>query len=172
MTKQIKIGLIAASAAVVLAAVLTAANKGTTATEVRDTKPDGSIKVTDGEKARYKEMIGNDMNIKKAVLILFDTDMECREFITKYGDAEKPQDSGLGMVPYMENGYYNIVGKTELEAAFNALADGEYTKEPVKYSGMFCYMKRLSEDKPLEDNKTLEELIRRDKLQKEESEVK
>lgn len=166
MTKQIKIGLIAASAAVVLAAVLTAANKGTTATEVRDTKPDGSIKVTDGEKAWYKEMIGNDMNIKKAVLILFDTDMECREFITKYGDAEKPQDSGLGMVPYMENGYYNIVGKAELEAVFDSLPDGGYSKEPVAFSGMFCYLKRISEEKPLEDSKTLEDIIRRDKSQK------
>ena len=167
MTKQIKIGIAALSAAVILAGALTAVSRANRSAEVREAKTDGNIKVTDEEKAQYREMIGDAMNIKKAVLILFDTDMECREFIAKYGDADKPYEAGIGMVPYMENGCYNIVGKPELESAFDSLADGEYSKEPVIYSGMFCYLKRIGEEKPLDDGKTLEEIIRRDKSQKE-----
>lgn len=170
MKKQMKCGIAAAAIFMAAAAVFVGCIK-LNKPEIGEVKAAGNIKVTDEEKAQYKNMIGSSMNVKKAVLILFDTDMECREFIEKHGAEKLPQEAGVGMVPYMENGYYNIVGKAELEAAFDALADGEYTKEPVKYSGMFCYMKRLSEDKPLEDNKTLEELIRRDKLQKEESGV-
>ena len=125
------------------------------------------IEVTDAEIEEYKNMIGTDMDIKKSVFILFESEEECRNFIETHGADEHPEQAGLGIVPLMENGYYNIVGKEGLEEVFNTLADGEYSKEPVLYSNMFCYLKRIGIDSPTADKGKLIDMIRNDKMQKE-----
>lgn len=110
-----------------------------------------TLSVTAKEVEEYKEQMGENMNIKQSILILFDTQMEAKEFIDKYGNSENPESVGLGAVPYMEDGYYNIVGKPGLEEAFDTLADGEYSKAPIEYSGMYCYLKRLGVKTPTDD---------------------
>lgn len=125
------------------------------------------IEVSDKEMQEYRNMIGSDMDIKKAVLILFESEEECRSFIDAHGNEEHPEQSGIGIVPLMEDGYYNIVGKTNLEEVFDNLADGDYTKEPVLYSNMFCYLKRIGIDSPTNNNEYLKEIIQNDKMQKE-----
>ena len=123
------------------------------------------IEVTEEEIEAYKTMIGSDMDIKKSVFILFETEEECRNFIETHGADEHPEQAGVGIVPLMENGYYNIVGKTVLEEVFDGLADGDYAREPVLYGNMFCYLKRIGIDSP-----TIEEvksIIQNDKMQEE-----
>ena len=119
--------------------------------------------VTQEEIQKYKEMIGDGMDIKKSVLILFDTYDECRSFINKFGAEDNPQMHGQGTVAYMPDGYYNIVGKSILEECFDNLSDGEYTTEPVEYSGMYCYLKRLGVESPVDDEEELKNIILNDK---------
>lgn len=123
------------------------------------------IEVSNEEIQLYRERIGSDMDIKKAVFILFNTEDECRSFIAEHGADENPLDSGIGIVPLMQDGYYNIVGKGSLEAVFDSLQDGEYTTEPIAYSNLYCYMKRIGIESPTEDDEKLKELIRHDKYQ-------
>ena len=65
----------------------------------------------------------------------------------------------------MENGYYNIVGKHSIEEAFDSLADGEYSKEPIIYSNMYCYLKRIGIESPVNDDEALKELIQNERYQ-------
>lgn len=123
------------------------------------------IQVSEEEIQKYKEMIGNGMDIKKSVLILFDTYDECQSFIDEFGAEDNPQSQGKGTVAYMPNGYYNIVGKSILEECFDSLSDGEYTKEPIEYSGMFCYLKRIGIETPIDDEEELRNIIQNDKSQ-------
>lgn len=126
-------------------------------------EPDEDITVTEEEKAEYRRMIGTSMDEKRAILILFNTKEECLDFIEKYGRDDKPEESGEGIVPLMENGYYNITGKTALETVFDALKDGEGTRTPIPYSDMFCYIKRIGIVSPLADDAQLTRLIRQEK---------
>ena len=121
--------------------------------------------VTESEIEKYKNMIGNNMDIKKAVLILFDSYDECKSFIAEHGGKDNPHEQGVGTVPYMPEGYYNIVGKSKLEEFFDAVHDGEYTKEPLEYSGMFCYMKRICVDSIIDNEEELKKLIIQDREQ-------
>lgn len=123
------------------------------------------IKVTKAEMKEYRERIGTDMDVKKAYLILFEDEENCRKFIDSHGADENPTEAGEGIIPFMENGYYNIVGKQSLEESFDLLKDGEYSKEPVIYSNMFCYLKRIGIDSPVKDDKALKELIQNEKYQ-------
>lgn len=123
--------------------------------------------VSKEEMLQYREMIGDSMDVKKAVFILFNEEAECKTFIDEHGSDKEPQMVGKGIIPLMENGYYNIVGKPVVEEAFNKLKDGEYLKEPLVYSGMYCYLKRLGIESPLDDDTKLKEFIRQDKLQRE-----
>ena len=107
--------------------------------------------VTEEDIDEYRKSIGDDLNIKKAIVIFFDTKMEADEFIKNHGGDAEPQNAGIGAVPYMENGYYNIVGKPVLEDEYDKLSDGEYKKEPIEYSGVWCYLKRLEVQKPTDD---------------------
>lgn len=116
--------------------------------------------VTAEEKKSYRDMIGNGMDIRKAILVMFDNEEECKNFILQHGADKHPEDCGLGKVPLMEDGYFNIGGKQELEDAFDNLSDGEYSGEPIMYSGMYCYLKRVELYSPLKNDKDLEELIR------------
>jgi len=119
--------------------------------------------VTAEEKESYRNMIGNGMDIRKAILVMFESEEECKEFIAKHGADKHPEDCGLGKVPLMEEGYYNIGGKQELEDAFDNLSDGEYSGEPIMYSGMYCYLKRVELYSPLKNDKDLENLIRNER---------
>jgi len=125
-----------------------------------------NIEVTEAEMQEYRERIGTDMDIKKSYLILFEDDESCREFIESHGAADDPTALGIGIIPLMEDGYYNIVGKQSLEDAFDLLGDGEYSKEPVIYSDMYCYLKRICIESPIKDDAALKELIRNDKYHK------
>lgn len=123
------------------------------------------ITVTPEEMQQYRERIGTDLDIKKAVFILFETEEECRRFIETHGADEKPEQAGVGIVPLMEDGYYNIVGKSALEDVFDTLSDGEYAKEPIAYSNLFCYLKRIGIDSPAKDDTSLKKFIENEKMQ-------
>ena len=57
----------------------------------------------------------------------------------------------------------SIIAK--LEEAFDEMSDGEYTKEPIQYSGMYCYLKHLGVDSIIENEEELKKLIIQDKEQ-------
>ena len=123
------------------------------------------ITVTDEDIREYRERIGTDMDIKKAYLILFKNKEECLYFIENHGADENPTSVGLGTVPLMEDGYYNIVGKEILEEHFDKLQDGEYSKTPIVYSNMYCYLKRICVDSLVNNDKALKTLIQNEKYQ-------
>ena len=123
------------------------------------------IEITAEDMRQYRERIGRDMDIKKAYLILFEDEASCRSFIETHGADQNPTAAGIGIIPMMENGYYNIVGKHTIEEAFDALADGEYSKEPVVYSNMYCYLKRIGIESPVNDDEALKELIQNERYQ-------
>ena len=143
--------------------VLWVCNRPTTKQAVADNIED--IKVTAEEMKEYRERIGTDMDIKKAYLILFDNEESCREFIEAHGADEDPTAEGLGIIPLMEDGYYNIVGKQSLEDAFDLMDDGDYSKNPIIYSNMYCYLKRIGVESLLNDDKLLKEFIQNEKYQ-------
>ena len=135
-----------------------------------------NITVTDKEISDYRDMIGNTMDTKKAVLILFNTADECQSFIDENGSKDKPETLNLGVLPLMETDndgqkYYNVVGNDMLETAFDSLKDGEYTKAPVEFAGVYCYLKRIGIDSPMQSSEEIKELIKSEKahelLQKE-----
>ena len=128
---------------------------------------DTKIEVTEKEISEFREMIGDSMDIKKAIFILFEDEAECKAFISEHGNDKEPEKAGKGTIPLMENGYYNIVGKPIVEETFDKLKDGEYTKEPFEYSGMYCYLKRIGIESPLDDDNKVKELIISGKEQKE-----
>lgn len=128
-------------------------------------KEPSEIEVTSEEMALYRERIGTDMDIKKAILIMFETEEECTAFISEHGKDEDPLAAGKGIVPLMESGYYNIVGKSGIEEAFDALADGEYSQTPIQYSNLFCYLKRIGVDSVVNNDKELKELIQNERYQ-------
>lgn len=117
------------------------------------------IEITEADMKEYRERIGRDMDIKKAYLILFEDEASCRTFIEEHGADHNPTAADIGIIPMMEDGYYNIVGKHTIEEAFDLLADGEYSKEPIVYSNMFCYLKRIGIESPVNDDEALKELI-------------
>ena len=123
------------------------------------------IGITAEDMREYRERIGTDMDIKKAYLILFEDEQSCRSFIEEHGEDQNPTAAGIGIIPMMENGYYNIVGKRTIEEAFDSLKDGEYSKEPIIYSNMYCYLKRIGIDSPVNDDEALKELIQNERYQ-------
>ena len=123
------------------------------------------IGITAEDMREYRERIGRDMDTKKSYLILFEDEESCRKFIEEHGADQNPTAAGIGIIPMMENGYYNIVGKHSLEEAFDLLADGEYSREPVMYSNMYCYLKRIGVESPVDDDDALKELIQNERYQ-------
>lgn len=123
------------------------------------------IEITAEDMRQYRERIGRDMDIKKAYLILFEDEASCRSFIETHGADQNPTAAGIGIIPMMEKGYYNIVGKQTIEDAFDSLADGEYSKEPIIYSNMYCYLKRIGIESPVNDDEALKELIQNERYQ-------
>lgn len=120
--------------------------------------------VTEEDIDEYRKSIGDDLNIKKAIVIFFDTKMEADEFIKNHGGDAEPQNAGIGAVPYMEEGFYNISGKPILEDVYDKMSDGEYTKEPVQYSGVWCYLKRLEVQKPTDEE--IKDIIKQEQAAK------
>lgn len=114
----------------------------------------------------YREMIGTSMDVKRAELVMFNTEQECREFIAEHGGAPHPASLGIGIVPMMEEAedgaYYNVVGNALLEQIYDGLQDGAYTTEPFELSGMFCYLKRIGNYSPLTDE-YIRELIKNER---------
>ena len=129
-----------------------------------------NIEVSESEIQQYKEMIGTSMDVKKSILILFDTYDECKNFIEEHGAKENPHEQGKGTIPYMPDGFYNIVGKSKLEEVFDMSADGDYNKEPIEYSGMYCYLKRIGVDSVIENEEELKKLIVEDRKQSRQNE--
>ena len=159
-TKVIIIG------ALIVAATVTAIICGTSGRH-NGKEAETKIEVTEEEMSQYRKMIGDSMDIKKAVFILFENEEECKSFIAEHGGDKEPQMAGKGTIPLMENGYYNIVGKPAIEEAFDKLKDGDYSKEPVVYSGLYCYLKRIGIESPIDDDEKLREIIIKEKTQKE-----
>lgn len=158
--EKIALGVVIGLFAILVALIVAVKVTGGTV----ENKP--QVEVSQSEIQKYKNMIGNNMDIKKSILILFDTYDECKNFIIEHGAKENPHEqSGSGAVAYMSDGYYNIVGKSKLEEAFDKMSDGEYTKEPIQYSGMYCYLKRLGVDSIIENEEELKKLIIQDKEQ-------
>lgn len=163
--EKIALGVVIGLFAILVAIIVAVKVTGGTA----ENKP--QVEVSQSEIQKYKNMIGNNMDVKKSILILFDTYDECKNFIIEYGTKDNPHEQGGGgAVAYMPDGYYNIVGKSKLEEAFDAMSDGEYTKEPILYSGMYCYLKRLGIDSIIENEEELKKLIIEDKKQSRQSE--
>ena len=123
--------------------------------------------VTDEELAEYRKNIGNSMDVKKSVLIIFNTVEECKTFIEEYGPKEDLLSLGKGIVPQLqgENGeqYYNVVGNTTFEQLFDSMKDGEYLKTPVEFGGAYCYFKRLENYSILNNDKDLKAFIASEK---------
>ena len=151
-TKAIIVG------ALIVVATVTAIVCGTTGRH-NGKESKTNVEVTEDDIAQYREMIGDSMDIKKAIFILFEDEAECKSFISEHGSDKEPEKAGKGTIPLMENGYYNIVGKPIVEETFDKLKDGEYTKEPFEYSGMYCYLKRIGIESPLDDENKVKELI-------------
>jgi len=120
-----------------------------------------NTEVTQEEIKEYRNLISDSMDIKMSVFILFETREEAENFIKNHGSDEHPENCGMGAVAYMPDGYYNLVGKTILEDAFDTMSDGEYSKEAIEYDGMFCYLKRLG-IKKLSDSE-ISEMIKNEK---------
>ena len=154
--------MIAGVAIIVIAIIITLCLFKTVKTKSGDIK---DIDVSEEEMIEYRDRIGTDMDIKRAWIILFEDEKSCRTFIENHGDDENPLGVGEGIIPYMEEGYYNIVGKKSLEDAYDKLSDGEYSKEPVIYSNMYCYLKRLETYSPMDDENTLKNFIKQEKYQ-------
>lgn len=158
--EKIALGVVIGLFAILVALIVAVKVTGGTV----ENKP--QVEVSQSEIQKYKNMIGNNMDVKKSILILFDTYDECKNFIIEHGEKDNPHEQGGGgAVAYMSDGYYNIVGKSKLEEAFDSMSDGEYTKEPIQYSGMYCYLKRLGVDSIIENEEELKKLIIQDKEQ-------
>ena len=140
------------------------------AQELKIDKLTKNISVTKEEIENYRKMLGTSMDVKKSLFVLFNTSDECKAFIEKSESIKKLSDITNGTIPMMdkdENGneYFNVVGNEALETVFNNLKDGEYTKEPFEFSGMYCYMKRLNVSSPISSDEEITELIKSEKAQ-------
>ena len=122
-----------------------------------------SISVTAEDLQEYRQNIGNSMDVKKSILLIFNTQEECQNFINEHGNAENPLSAEAGIAPQMEDGYYNVVGNTIFETIFDSLQDGEYAKEPIEFGGAFCYFKRLDNYSVVNNDEDLTEFIRQEK---------
>ncbi|OQB12323.1 MAG: hypothetical protein BWY15_02265 [Firmicutes bacterium ADurb.Bin193] len=126
------------------------------------------IKVTDEEIKNYRNMIGSTMDTKKAILVIFNTADECQSFIAEHGADSNPEKARIGMLPLMERDadgkeYYNVVGNDILEGAFDGLKDGEFSKTPIEFSGIFAYLKRIELTSPVQDDEEIKNLIKTEK---------
>lgn len=132
---------------------------------------DEAISITDDDLQQYRQNIGDSMDIKKSILIIFNTQEECRAFINEHGSDTDPLSAGVGIIPQMKDGYYNVVGNTVFETIFDNLQDGEYTKKPINFGGAFCFFKRLENYSVTDNDKDLREFIKKEKSMKKGGEI-
>ncbi len=134
-------------------------------------KPVLSIKVTADEMAEYKEKIGTDMDVKRSIIVLFNSKDEAQNFINQNGSKDV-LSLNIGIIPRLEENegvkYYNIVGSGVFEPVFDSLKDGEFAKEPILFGGMWAYFKRIDIYRPLENEKDLKTFIQNEKSIKKE----
>ena len=125
-----------------------------------------NIEITADDLQTYKENIGDDMDIKKSALIIFDSVDTCQSFIDEYGANDDILSLGKGIIPEMQgdgDGYFNVVGNTVFERLFDMMEDGEFLVEPVEFGGMYCYFKRLERVSITDNDEAFTEFIKRDK---------
>lgn len=121
------------------------------------------ITVTAQDLQQYRQNIGDSMDVKKSILIIFNTPEECQSFLEGHGGDADPLAAGKGMTPLMEDGYFNCVGNAVFEPLFDTMQDGEYRKEPVPFGGAYCYFKRLENYSVADSDEDLTEFIRKEK---------
>jgi len=130
-------------------------------------KSNKNIEVTADELQEYKNKLGNDLDVKKAIMIIFNTKEECQAFIKENGSNDNVLTLGRGILPQMQeqNGekFYNVVGNGVFEPIFDTLQDGEHLKEPIEFGGMYCYFKKLKAYKITENDEDLKAFIRNEK---------
>jgi hypothetical protein len=129
-----------------------------------------NIEVTENEMKDYKQKIGTDMDIKRNIIILFNSKETAQEFITNYGDKDV-LSLAKGITPQLEEKdgvkFYNVVGNGTLEPIFDRLKNGEHYKEPIEFGGMWAYFKRIDTYSPISNEKDLKAFIQNEKaLQK------
>lgn len=169
--KSRKMRVIIASACVVVIAVTTffIANFANNKTGLIIKKPVNKIEVTADEMANYKQKIGANMDIKRSVMILFNTKDEAQKFINENADKDVLK-LNIGLIPKLEEKdgvkFYNVVGNGVFEPIFDRLNDGEYSKEPISFGGMWAYFKRIDVYRPLENEKDLKAFIQNEKSMK------
>lgn len=129
------------------------------------------ISVSDSEVEEYKTLYSQFSSEMRGILIMFETEEECREFIYNYGSEENPEELGIGIIPILQEkeGYkYHIVNnKAKVREEFLNLNDGEFTSEPFVYLGKYCYLKRIAYVS-IDDDKIKEQI----KMQKAELEYR
>ena len=139
-------------------------------------KAKNDIQVTAQDLTEYRKNIGNSMDVKKGILIIFNTKDECQRFIDEHGEDKNVLSLGKGITPQMqgENGerYYNVIGNTVFEPLFDAMQDGQYQKAPVEFGGTYCYFKRLNKYSVTEKDEDLKEFIKKDKSMQKGGEIK
>ncbi len=121
------------------------------------------IIITEEDLQQYRKNIGDSMDVKKSILIIFNTQEECQSFIESHGDDTDPLAAGEGITPLMEDGYFNCVGNVVFEPLFDTMLDGAHLKEPVLYGGAYCYFKRLQNYSVVNSDEDLKEFIRKEK---------
>lgn len=131
--------------------------------EENKTSEKENVSVTAEDLQEYRQNIGSNMDIKKSILLIFNTYEECQDFISEHGNAENPLSAGIGIAPQMEDGYYNVVGNSVFETIFDSLQDGQYVKEPIEFGGAFCYFKRLENYSVVNNDEDLKEFIKQEK---------
>lgn len=124
------------------------------------------IEITAEELQAYRENIGNGMDVKKSILIIFNTFDECQSFINEHGSNNNILSLGKGIIPEMQGDgekYFNVVGNSVFESLFENMSDGEYLKEPTEFGGAYCYFKRLKKTSITDNDEAFTEFIKHDK---------
>ena len=140
MPKRLKITVLILLAVILTGAVICAVIFGRNA----ETHPqdNSNITVTEVDLQQYRQNIGDSMDVKKSILIIFNTQEECENFIETHGGEADPLAAGEGITPLLEDGYFNCVGNAVFEPLFDTIQDGAHLKDPVLYGGAYCYFKR------------------------------
>lgn len=156
-------------AAIIVVVFNTSKPKGKIEADHTLTQAKKEIEVTADDLKKYRQMLGSDLDEKRAVVIIFNTKEECDQFISEDGGKENVLTLGKGILPQMQeqNGvkFYNVVGNSVLEHVFDTLKDGEYSKTAVAFGGVWCYIKRLDVYSVTKNDEDLKAFIKTEKAQ-------
>lgn len=127
------------------------------------------------ELEQYRKNIGDSMDIKKSILIIFNDSNECQSFISEHGSDENVLALGYGIIPQMQGGngeqYFNCVGNAVFEPLFDAMKDGEFSEYPVEFGGAFCYFKRLQKYSVTDNDNDLKAFIQNERANQKGGEI-